>query len=148
MNQLSYPLKANHSLLDFEFVSEGPRGKIKKAVRYSLQNSYGATYFNLAFGDLKEEDGRIDDSIVSDNEDKEKVLRTVAETVRDVTGYFPDMFVFAQGSSPARTRLYQMGIAANLVEIETFLMIWGFKEGEWIPFNKGVNFEAFLVKRK
>ena len=148
MNQHSYSLKGNPSLLDFEFVSEGPKGKIKKAVRYSLQNSFGTTYLNLAFGDLKEEAGSIDDTVVSNNEDKAKVLRTVGETVRSVTGNFPDMFVFAQGSSPARTRLYQMGIAANLAEIETFLMIWGVTGKDWVPFSKGINFEAFPVKRK
>ena len=40
------------SLIEFEFESDGPKGKIKKIVSFSPHNSDGITYFNLAFGDL------------------------------------------------------------------------------------------------
>jgi hypothetical protein len=43
--------------LEFEFESDGPKGKIKKVVRYSPQNANGITDFNLGFGDLNPKTG-------------------------------------------------------------------------------------------
>jgi hypothetical protein len=143
-----YPLQTSATFLNYEFFSEGPKGRIKKVVRYDLRNVHGRSYFNLGFGDWNDKTKKIDDASVSDNGDRTKILRTVAETAREVTAAFPDIPVFAVGSSPARTRLYQMGISSNLTEIETFLTIWGFSNEEWIPFQKGINFDAFLVRRK
>lgn len=51
MNLDAYQYKTNDSYLDFEFYSEGPKGRIKKVVRYSPRNAGGITYFNLGFGD-------------------------------------------------------------------------------------------------
>ena len=44
-----YQLKAEKSLMVFEFVSEGPKGQIPKLVKFSETNLKGL--FNLAFGD-------------------------------------------------------------------------------------------------
>ena len=44
LNGYTYVISDTH--LDFEFESEGPKGKIKKIVRYSPQNAAGITYFN------------------------------------------------------------------------------------------------------
>jgi len=56
--------------------------------------------------------------------------------------------VYATGSTPARTRLYQMGISANWAEIESILKIFGFNSGQWQPFQQNINYEAFLAIRK
>lgn len=143
-----YRFSTNDSFLDYEFQSEGPKGKIKKVVQYSPQNANGVTYFNLAFGDWNEKTGRLDDFAVSNNGDRERILATVAATVLEFTARFPDVMVHARGSTPARTRLYQMGIAANWSEVETLLLVYGFTNGRWQPFVKEVNYEAFLVIRK
>jgi hypothetical protein len=59
------------------------------------------------------------------------------------------MLVYAQGSTNARTRLYQMGISANWTQIEPILEIYGFKESVgWEPFQMGTNYEAFMARRK
>ena len=47
-----YIYRTNDSFLDYEFTSEGPRGNIKKVVRFSR---ISANTFNLAFGDLDEQ---------------------------------------------------------------------------------------------
>src|SRR5258706_11641864 len=138
-----YPFRTNESFLDFEFESEGPNGRIKKVVRYSPQNANGVTYFNLSFGDWNEETQGIDDSAISNNKDRERILATVAATLMEFTSRFPDVIVYAKGSSPARTRLYQMGISANWSEIEQFLLIYGFTNGAWKPFKKNANYKAF-----
>jgi hypothetical protein len=149
MNQKKYKISASDTYLDFEFDSEGPKGKIKKIVRYSPQNANGITYFNLGFGDLNLKTGKIDDLIISDNQDREKILATVAATVLEFTQHFPDVMIYAKGSTPSRTRLYQIGISANWEEIEPLLYVYGFEEDMgWRPFRKNVNYRAFLVKRK
>ncbi len=112
MNLERYEYYTNETFLDFEFASEGPKGKIKKVVRYSPQNANGITYFNLGFGDLNKETGKIDDFAISNNKDRDKILATVAATVLEFTDHFPDVMVYAKESTLARTRLYQMGIVA------------------------------------
>lgn len=143
-----YNFSTNHTFLDFEFESDGPNGRIKKVVRYSPQNAGGITYFNLAFGDWNEAIGKIDDTAISNNRDRDKILATVAATVIEFTHHFPDMPVYVQGSNQARTRLYQMGISSNWEEIETILDVYGFYDGEWEPFRKSINYIAVFACRK
>jgi hypothetical protein len=52
MNLKKYKYSVSDSYLNFEFDSDGPKGRIRKIVRYSPQNAGGITYFNLGFGDL------------------------------------------------------------------------------------------------
>jgi len=148
MNLEKYPIKTNAGYLDFEFDSEGPNGIIKKVVRFSPQNSNGVTYFNLGFGDLDPRTGEINDLSKSNNNDRDKILATVAATVLVFTEHFPDVMVYAQGSTQARTRLYQMGIASNWEEINNLLYVYGFIKGEWTEFRSDTNYDAFLVMRK
>ena len=91
---------------DYEFYSEGPQGRIKKVVRYRRISNDPIT-FNLAFGD--ENEGVISDTIVSDNQDKDMVLFTVANTINAFCDHYGNHFIYAEGSTAARTRLYQMG---------------------------------------
>ena len=148
MNLERYKYSTNESFLDFEFYSEGPKGKVKKIVHFSPQNANGITYFNLGFGDWNEEKKQVDDKIITNNQDREKILATVASTVLEFTRHFPDVMVYAKGSSSARTRLYQMALVANWKEIEPLLHVYGFSKGKWLPFERNINYEAFLVLRK
>ena len=91
VNQAQYSFQTNESYLDFEFESNGPKGSIRKVVRYSPRNVDGMTYFNLGFGDWNESEARIDDVSTTNNQDTQKVLATVAATVLDFTAAYPDM---------------------------------------------------------
>lgn len=102
----------------------------------------------MAFGDWNEELGRIDDKVVTNNGDKQKVLATVAASVIHFMSRHPNACVFAIGSTPARTRLYQMGIRDHLMEITFKFSIKGFSQGGWEPFKPGRNYEAFLIMNK
>ncbi|MBD0279313.1 MAG: hypothetical protein ICV51_01035 [Flavisolibacter sp.] len=148
MNIERYEFLTNETFLDYEFESEGPKGKVRKIIRFSPQNANGITYFNLGFGDLNPKTGKVDDLVATDNKDSDKVLATVAATVLEFTRHFPDVMVYAKGSTPSRTRLYQMGIVANWEEIEPLLDVFGFVGGHWERFSKNVNYEAFLARRK
>ena len=149
MNLKCYRYYTSETSLDFEFDSEGPKGRIRKVVSYSPQYAGSIRYFNLGFGDLNKATGKIDDLAVTDNQDREKVLATVAATVLEFTRQFPDAMVYATGSTPARTRLYQMGISANLPQVAPLLYVYGYEQNKgWEPYQKNVRYDAFLVKRK
>lgn len=150
MNLERYAYQTNESFLDYEFESQGPKGMIKKVVRYSLKyTNQNQAYYNLGFGDWNEEKQEIDDFVISGNEDRDRILATVAATVVSFTDKYPGIPVYAQGSTPARTRLYQMGLNKNKAEIEELFDVYGHvKDVGWQKLNKGINYEAFLVLRK
>ena len=60
-----YELKAEKSLMVFEFISEGYKGEIPKLIMFS-ETSVKKIY-NLAFGDKNIETNEIDDTVVSNN---------------------------------------------------------------------------------
>lgn len=141
-----YELKSGNSLTTFEFISEGPKGFIPKIVQYTPTN-YKDLY-NLAFGDKVSESGEINDVAISNNGDSEQVLATVVATVYAFTDKYPNTFVYATGSSKARTRLYRMGISKYYEEAKNDFVIYGQIHNEWEPFVIGVSYEAFVVSRK
>ena len=67
----SYELKRSEGRLQYKFYSEGPQGRIVKAVRFQHRPELGREVYNLAFGDYDERTDRLDDRIVSDNGDRE-----------------------------------------------------------------------------
>jgi hypothetical protein len=71
----------------------------------------GRECFNLFLGDWDEEINSANDFIVSNNQDSQKVLVTVAQIVLDFTKSYPNATIYANGNTPSRTRLYQMGIS-------------------------------------
>ncbi len=105
-----YEFYINAGYQDYEFYSEGPNGRIKKVVRYVKIRDTPETVYNLGFGDLDEDSGEISDLSFSNNSDRDKILATVAFTVLDFCKSFGQPYIFIEGSTPSRTRLYQMGI--------------------------------------
>ena len=140
-----YQYKTNSGFLDYEFFSEGPKGKIKKVIRYT---KIGDAVFNLAFGDLDEATGEISDTVVTNNNDSRKVLATVAATVYDFTDQYPGSLVVAKGSTLSRTRLYRMGITNYLEQISSEFDISGLINGSWEQSTERRDYEAFLIHRK
>jgi len=141
-----YELKAGEYLSVFEFTSVGINGKIIKLVQYTPTN-YKDLY-NLGFGDKNIDTGEIDDNVISNNGDSEKVLATVVATLYAFTDKHNDAMVYATGSSKSRTRLYRMGITKYLNDIQNDFYIFGELENGWDEFQKDVEYTAFLVKRK
>ncbi|MEK6614801.1 MAG: hypothetical protein AABZ32_01620 [Bacteroidota bacterium] len=141
-----YQLKGEKSLLVFEFISEGPKGQIPKLVKFSETNLKGL--FNLAFGDKDRHTGEINDTVISNNNDSEKVLATVVATLYAFTDKHPDAYILATGSTKSRTRLYRMGITKYFDEIKKDYNIYGLRHEEWENFEKEIEYEAFLAKRK
>ena len=146
MNLDYYDLKAGKNLTTFEFASEGPKGRIVKVVQFIPTNLKGL--FNLAFGDKNIDTGQLDDMAVSNNGDTERILSTVTASVYAFTNRYPDVWVYATGSTLVRTRLYRMGILRYLDKALIDFDIFGEIGENWEPFTKGKNYDGFLVRRK
>ena len=140
-----YALLSDKKHVVYEFLSEGSKGTIRKVVYFQ---SIDKTTFNLAFGDWDEKTEKINDKIRSNNRDKDKILATVAHAVIDFMGHHPSATIFARGSTPARTRLYQIGIHEHLDEIEKDFQLDGFHKDEWESFQRGKNYEAFVLRHR
>lgn len=141
----SYSVVSDDKHEAYEFLSEGPNGTIKKVVFYTEIDD---NIFNLAFGDWDEAGQKINDHTRSNNNDRSKVLATVALTVMDFMNHHSQAILFATGSTIARTRLYQIGIAENWDEIGELFEVQGFHDGRWEPFEKNTNYHAFTLKAK
>ena len=141
MNLDRYPYFASNNFQDYTFYSNGPKGQIKKGVRFSIMND-NPIIFNLAFGDIFDGTELIVDVTVSNNNDRDLVLATVANTIFDFSNNFGNHYIFAIGSTNARNRLYQMGIAGLWSEISRDFEVLGFKDGRWRAFQKNVNYAA------
>jgi len=141
-----YQLKAEKSFMVFEFTSEGPKGQILKLVKFSETNLKG--FFNLSFGEKDKNSGEINDKIISNNNDSDKVLATVVAALYAFTDKYPGAYVFATGSTKTRTRLYRMGITKYFDEIQKDYHIYGLCNDKWENFEKKIEYDAFLAKRK
>lgn len=146
MENPTYNLDHTKTFMTFEFISEGPKGKIIKLVKYTLIDDRGI--YNLGFGDKMGENDDFDDEVNSDNKDTLKVLATVAKTVILFSEKYPRAAIFASGSTPARNRLYRMGISIFLTEIEEYFKILGKTADNWERFEKNGNYSAYLLLRK
>jgi hypothetical protein len=148
MKVARYELKEDKSKMVYEFFSDGPKGKISKLIIYDELPKPYVNVYNLGFGDTESMLSGFNDKSRSNNGDTNKILATVASTVYTFLTKYPDYSVYAKGSTESRTRLYQMGIAANLDEISKDFEVAALRNGIWEEFRKGIKYEAFLVKRK
>jgi len=147
MNNPKYLYKTEQKFTIFEFVSEGPKGRIRKMVEYT--ETATENVYNLGFGDYDEIANAINDISVTNNGDSLKVLATVASTVYAFLEKHPNAYILATGSTNVRTRLYRMGITNNLAEINEDFVIYGLTDkGIWDDFVVGEDYEAFLITKK
>jgi len=97
---------------------------------------------NLGVGDQDPYSGQTDDVVVSNNEDRDIVLATVANTIVK----FCNHYIYAKASTTARTRLYQMGIAGLWEEISKDIDVYELKDDAWpICMPNTINYEAFFL---
>jgi len=141
-----YQFESDDILTTFEFISDGHKGLITKIVQYGATNLKDV--YNLGFGDKNPVTGEVDDKIVSNNGDGEKVLATVVATIYAFTHKNPDALIYISGSTKSRTRLYRMGITKYFSEIKDDFELNGQINSEWELFRNGINYDAFLIERK
>lgn len=131
---------------NYEFYSDGPNGRIKKMVTFGLIQDE-PTIYNLSLVDVDPNGGK-SDLTISDNGDRDVVLATTAYTIIDFCIHYGNHFIYAKGSTPVRTRLYQIAINASIEEINMEFDVFGVIDDMAYTFQRNVNYEAFLVKKK
>lgn len=129
----------------FYFISEGKKGLIRKVI--SFRKTWDPDIYNLSFGDYCS--GKIpDDSVITDNGDRDKVLATVVHAMHVYTAKYPYRWIFAQGSTPSRTRLYRMLINNRFEELSQWYDFYTVVDEAVYPFDADKAATAFLIKRK
>lgn len=104
--------------------------------------------YNLAFGDKNADTGELNEKVVTDNGDPEKVLATVVAAWYAFADRYPDTWGYATGSNSARTRLYRMGINKYFDIVATDFDIMGEHQNEWEWYEYGKDYQAFTAHRK
>lgn len=147
MNLEKYDIETEVNSTYFEFISKGTQGSIVKVIKYSKIFEEQEIY-NLGFGDKNMTTGELDDNVISNNGDTYRVLATVASTLHEFFNEFPNAIVYSKGSSPSRTRLYQINISKYLNDIEKEFEIYGELEDKIERFKKNSNYIGFYVVRQ
>ena len=142
-----YEIESNIGSRYFEFISSGTNGNIVKVVKYvPFPNQEGI--FNPGFGDKNIESGELDDLVVFNNGDTDKVLATVAMTVYEFFEEHPFATVYLKGSTRSRTRLYQISISKFIEQISIEFEVYGELENEFERFNKNITYKGFLIQKR
>jgi hypothetical protein len=131
----------------FDFISIGRKGRIRKRIMFN--HTEKGEFASLTLVDLRN-DGTFDDTVVTDNGDRDKILATVAKAIRIYTDKYPDKWVVFRGNTDARTRLYRVAITLHFDELSKEFVICGAVLNDNKPhlFSVGVPYVAFLVKKK
>ena len=145
MNLDHYEIEAGKKVLTYEFTSIGVQGNVRKLIQFVLIDESGI--YNLAFGDKNSDTDDIDDLIITNNGDSEKVLATVVAAIYSFCDLLPQSRIFATGSTMARTRLYRMGISKYFDMATKDFEIMGLTSIGWEHFIRGRNYQAYLIWR-
>ena len=146
MELKTYDISEDRKRKSFRFTSTGIKGDVSKLVLY--QETSIPNLFNLAFGDYNPITGELDDLIVTDNGDGEKVLATVVSTIYHFYKEHPNAIVYLTGSTPSRTRLYRIAISKYLPVFEEKFEILGELSEGWERFQNNIKYEGFFIKQK
>ena len=131
----------------FVFVSTGKKGAIPKKIIFTYRPTELGNFYNLAFGDVNE-NGKLDDYIISNNGDRNKILATIFTVVDLYTKKYPERWIVFRGSTNERTRLYRIAIGLNLEELCQIFEIYVYTEEGLKPFCKNMEVNVFVIKRK
>ena len=136
-----YNFAAGADARRFTFISEGPR-PIEKVVLYSESDL--PDYYILSLADL-EPDGELNYFSARNNGDLERIMATVAQTLLAFFAYYPTARVAFAGSTPSRTRLYQIVLTRELQAASEKFVISGLRNTAIEPFAPNQTYDGFVV---
>ena len=146
MNKPTYAITVSASQPRYEFISVGPKGNIRKVIEYTYLDDLAV--WNLGFGDLDSQTGKISDDVVSDNGDGRKVITTVALTLLTFLEEHPDETVIFTGSDTRRTLLYNRIVAQFYGDFSDQLVITGLNEkGIEANIETGIQYAALIIRK-
>lgn len=85
-------------IFQITFSSIGRKNTMKMVEYTYMGQDENIDIFNLGFGDYILQNGEIDDSNITNNEDTRMVLNTVLNTIPVFFKYYPDKMLMVQGS--------------------------------------------------
>ncbi|WP_409021359.1 DUF6934 family protein [Dyadobacter sp. CY261] len=141
----AYQTESNEENTRFQFQSIGKRGVFEKVIFFTPLT---IDTYNLSLVDYDKATGSYDDLSVTDNGDMPEVLVTAISAIHQFLGSNPGKKIYFEGSTPARTRLYQIAISKIYYPEQSDLLISGLQDDQWFPFEPNVNFEGFLAEKK
>ncbi len=125
---------------------KGKKGAVRKLIEF--QTTSEPEFYNLAFGDKDLLTGDLNDLAVTNNGDTEKVLATVIAALYVFFDNYPTSYVYATGSTKARTRLYRMGLTKFFQEMQNDFYLYGQVGDDFPIFEIGKDYDGFLAQRK
>lgn len=140
----AYPTTSNGENTRFRFQSVGKRGVFEKVIFFTPLSD---DVYNLSLVDYDLLSDTYDDMSVTDNGDMPELLVTVISTIHQFLGSRPGKKIYFEGSTPARTRLYQIAISKIYDPTQSDLIISGLLDGEWLIFERNTNFGGFLIEK-
>ena len=138
-----YPYLPSENNLVFVFQSKGIQGSILKIILFSHKEG---NVWNLGFGDLQ--DNAINDSIITNNHDAMKIMRTVAQATLDFFAEYPNSSVEINPVDEKRKRLYNIVLQKNFVNIDTVFNIIGISDNFEEAYSQKNNYDRFKISRK
>jgi hypothetical protein len=145
MNQPYYDFQIFEDAFRFEFESTSSEKTITKAILFQRTNL--PNYYNLTLADILP-DGSNDIFSKSNNGDLEKILSTVIQTILVFLAYHPPAKVVFTGSTPSRTRLYQIVLSKELDNVNEKLEVVGFTDEKIEPFQRNQSYLGFIISNK
>jgi hypothetical protein len=148
----SYDLVVSDSFLNYEFLSEGPKGKIIKRVEYTrfparlLGLDPDTHVYNLGFGDV-DDNGKIDGVAKTNNKDIGRVMKTVGESIIDFTSRHPDAYIFFAGIDGERQQLYNKILYRYWNIISINFLVQGYSGVRWEEYVLNKEYVAFIFRR-
>ncbi|ADB41443.1 DUF6934 family protein [Spirosoma linguale] len=149
MNEPAYPFDMSSDALNYRFNSVSKQYTIAKRIQFTPFPD-NALLYNLALGDVMP-DGNLDDSIVSNNQDLNRVMATVFQAIVSFFDRYPSKLVYFQGSDEAgiRTRLYRVLITRELNKAAELFTIYGCDANNSIEeFILNRDYVGFILQRK
>jgi|GEM_PF-5629220 len=96
MNIERYPYNNSNDFQDYEFYSDGPNYELKKILMFTKITNSEPPIYNLEFGDQDPHSGETDDVVVSNNEDRDIVFATVANTIVEFCNHYGIHYIYAK----------------------------------------------------
>ena len=127
----------------FLFESEGDQGKNLKMILFSHLEF---DEWNLGFGDVK--GGRIDDSIVSNNNDAKKVFHTVAKATYAFFDEYPNSVVVIKPIDNRRKSVYNRIFQRSFDDIDLAFHVIGVIDGHEEAYNPQKIYDNFKIMLK
>ena len=141
----TYNYDGNLENTRFQFQSVGRRGVFEKVVYFTVLTE---DIHNLSLVDYHTVTKEYNDMSITDNGDMPEILATVVAIIHKFLYAHPDQKIYFRGSTPARTRLYQIAISKVYERDSSDLSVKGNLNDDWVPFEPNLNFQGFLVEKK